>query len=92
MGALAQHEGHPQGEQLPDVHAGVGQQPVHLLHPVLVLGASGLCQRMADGVYRQAGRMDNPQGCKGQRQHSLVVEFFAENPLYEGVNLLLVDG
>ncbi len=61
LGALSHDVRHPEGKQVPHLHARVGQQPVHLLHPVLALLAPRHCQGLPDGVHREARGVDDAQ-------------------------------
>jgi hypothetical protein len=48
--------------------------------------------RLADGVHREAGRVDDSQRRQGQRQHALGVQILPEEAFEKGMDLLLVEG
>ena len=92
LGALPHHIRHPQGKQAPHVHALVGQQPVHLLHPMLALLPPRHRQGLPYGVHREARGVDDAQRGQRERQHPLGVEVVSKETFEECNYLLFVDG
>lgn len=58
---LPQDEGHPPCEKLPGVNPRVGKQPVYLLDSMLAFQPACYRHRLADGVHRKTGRVEDTQ-------------------------------
>lgn len=70
-GAGADHERHPERQDLIDINAGVGQHPINLFDRVPGIQAASHCQAMANRADRQQGRVHHPQRGIGERGDAL---------------------
>jgi len=83
-----QSERHPQGQDVIDLDAGVGRQPVDLFDRMLGCQAAGGSQAMPDGGDGERCTVQHADGGSGKAVDALVMQVRAEQAAENVTNLI----
>ncbi len=92
LGPLTDDERYPVPEELPNVHAGVREEPVHLLDGVFPVEFLGDREGPAQRTHRELGTLQRAHRGVREGCHSLLVKVVVEDRGDEGVHAARADG